>query len=103
MDVLSTVINREIQDLPTDLPPHFPDVAPPAFTEGDKLRWISCSEQTDWGIVIGRFFNYAPHCHDWQWCYLLWLDQQSPSAAWIVADTAWESDLQLLLEDKADG
>ncbi len=99
MDVLSSVVNREIQSSPTDLPAHFPDVVQPAFKEGDKLRWISASEKTDWGIVIGRFFNYAPHYHDWQWCYLIWLDKQSPSAAWIIADTAWEEDLESLSQE----
>ncbi|HEY9637249.1 MAG TPA: hypothetical protein V6D14_27865 [Coleofasciculaceae cyanobacterium] len=96
MDVLSIVVNREIHSSPTGLPAHFPDVAQPAFKEGELLRWITGSEQTDWGIVIGRFYNYAPHRRCWMWCYLIWLDKQSPSAAWIVADTAWQDDLEPL-------
>ncbi len=100
-DVLSIVVSREIQSSSTDLPAQFPDVAQPAFKEGDKLRWISDTEQKDWGIVIGRFFNYAPHCDDWQWYYLIWLDSNSPSATWIVADTAWEGDLEPLEKEDA--
>jgi hypothetical protein len=45
MDVLSSVVNREIQSSPTDLPAHFPDVVQPAFKEGELLRWISASEK----------------------------------------------------------
>lgn len=80
--------------LPSDLPTAFPDVESPCFLLGDRLRWISNKETTDWGIAIGRFYSFAPHCEQWQWCYLIWLDPDSPSSAWVRADIAWEEDLE---------
>lgn len=85
--------------LPTpssDLPSHFPDVEMPRFLYGDRLYWMSDGEVTDWGVVIGRFYSFAPHCDRWQWCYLLWLDADSPSSAWVKSDIAWEDDLNPL-------
>ena len=66
----------------------------PRFHLGDRLRWIPYGNATDWGLVMGRFYSYAPHCRCWQWCYLIWLDPASPSAAWVRADIAWEDDLE---------
>jgi hypothetical protein len=80
----------------TDLPESFPDVEMPRFLYGDRLYWLSDGERTDWGIAIGRFYSFAPHCCRWRWCYLIWLDPDSPSSAWIKADIAWEEDLQPL-------
>lgn len=80
----------------TDLPTTFPDVELPRFLYGDRLRWISKDETTDWGIAIGRFYSFAPHCGSWCWCYLIWLDSDSPSTAWVKADVAWEDDLEPL-------
>lgn len=77
-----------------DLPANFPDIAGPYFLYGDRLRWISKGETTDRGVVIGRAYSFAPHRCQWQWCYLLWLDTDSPSAAWLRTDTAWEDDLE---------
>lgn len=79
---------------PSDLPATFPDVETPRFLYGDRLQWISNSETTDWGSVIGRFYCFAPHCDRWQWCYLIWLDPNSPSSSCVKADIAWEEDLQ---------
>ncbi len=64
------------------------------FTIGDKVQWKPISNPTDWGMVIGRFYAYAQHRCRWSWKYLIWLDQDSPSSLWSVADTAWEEDLQ---------
>ena len=80
----------------TDLPSNFPDVEMPRFLYGDRLCWLSNGETTDWGIAIGRFYSFAPHCCRWQWCYLIWLAPDSPSSAWIRADIAWEDDLKPL-------
>lgn len=76
------------------LPSSFPDVEIPQFLYGDRLRWISEGEATDWGIVIGRFYSFAPHSCCWAWCYLIWLDPDSPSSSWIMTDIAWEEDLK---------
>lgn len=81
------------------LPANFPDVETPKFLYGDRLCWLSDGEVSDWGIVIGRFYSFAPHCDRWAWCYLLWLDPASPSSAWLTADTAWEGDLQPMETD----
>ena len=82
-----------------DLPANFPDVQTPRYLYGDKLRWILDSDKTDWGIVIGRFYSFAPHLCAWTWCYLIWLDKLSPSSPWTVADIAWENDLEPLEDD----
>ena len=80
----------------SELPATFPDVEIPRFLYGDRLCWTTQNDTTDWGIVIGRFYSFAPHrCH-WHWCYLIWLDPDSPSTAWVRADTAWEEDLEPL-------
>jgi hypothetical protein len=80
------------------LPANFPNVQTPRYLYGDKLRWIPQGDKTDWGVAIRRFYRFAPHHCAWTWCYLIWLDQLSPSAAWTVADTAWEDDLEPLEE-----
>lgn len=80
----------------TDLPATFPDVDMPRFLYGDRLRWLSNHETTDWGVAIGRFYNFAPHRCRWHWCYLIWLDPDSPSSTWVKADIAWEDDLEPL-------
>jgi hypothetical protein len=98
-DVLSGLPIREIAQNSISLPANFPNVISPRYKEGQCLGWISESQPTDWGIVVGRFFNYAPHLKEWSWCYLIWLDKNSPSAAWVVADTAWEDDLKLCEEE----
>lgn len=83
------------QKLSVDLPDDFPDTAKtPRFLYGDRLRWLD--SDTDWGIVIGRFYNFAPHLCCWSWCYLIWLSKDSLSAAWTSADIAWEEDLEPL-------
>ena len=78
----------------TDFPDDFPNVESPRFLDGDRLRWKTREKATDWGIVIGRFYSFAPHCRCWRWCYLIWLDTDSPSAAWVRTDIAWEDDLE---------
>ncbi|MEH1951968.1 MAG: hypothetical protein V7K77_34195 [Nostoc sp.] len=91
-DLFPELIN---QKLSVDLPADFPDTAKtPRFLYGDRLRWLS--SDTDWGIAIGRFYNFAPHLCCWSWCYLIWLSEDSLSAAWTSADIAWEEDLEPL-------
>jgi len=40
-------------------------------------------EKADWGIVIGKFYNYEPRRCCWMWCYIIWLDSDSKSAAGV--------------------
>lgn len=92
---LPRLINQKISPTSVDLPDDFPNTAKtPRFLYGDKLRWIG--SDTDWGTAIGRFYSFAPHLCCWTWCYLIWLSKDSPSAAWISADIAWEEDLEPL-------
>jgi len=98
-DVLSGLPIREVAQTSHSLPANFPNVISPRYKEGQSVRWIGENEPSDWGIVIGRFYNYASHLKEWSWCYLIWLDKNSLSAAWIVADTAWEDDLKLFEEE----
>jgi hypothetical protein len=98
-DIPPSLVHLVFPPLFIDLPANFPDVQTPRYLYGDKLRWISEGDKTDWGIAIGRFYSFAPHHCAWMWCYLIWLDKLSPSAAWTVADIAWEDDLEPLEED----
>lgn len=90
------IANLQLSLPKADLPATFPQVEIPRFRDGDRLRWQSHGEMSDWGIAIGRFYSFAPHRCRWRWCYLIWLDSDSPSAAWIKADLAWEDDLEPL-------
>ncbi|MFB2836889.1 hypothetical protein, partial [Floridanema evergladense] len=59
------------------LPENFPQNSKtPLFWIGDRIRWkiINNKEQTDFGIVIGKFYAYARHRASWEWKYLIWLD-----------------------------
>ncbi|MEH2161751.1 MAG: hypothetical protein V7K38_12035 [Nostoc sp.] len=92
---LPRLINQKFSLESVDLPDDFPHTAnTPRFLYGDRLRWLGSN--TDWGIVIGRFYSFAPHLCCWSWCYLIWLSKDSLSAAWISADIAWEEDLEPL-------
>jgi hypothetical protein len=97
-DIPLNLIHLPFPPSSVDLPANFPDVQTPRFLYGDKLRWIPDGDKTDWGIAIGRFYGFAPHLCAWTWCYLIWLNKLSPSAAWTAADTAWENDLEPLEE-----
>ncbi|WP_339380346.1 hypothetical protein [Coleofasciculus sp. FACHB-SPT9] len=81
------------------LPPNFPDSAQiPRFLYGDRLQWkpLSDTDETDRGIVIGRFYTFAPHRYQWAWKYLILIDPESPGAQFCVADTCWEEHLEPL-------
>ncbi len=83
------------------LPTNFKETAMPCYKDGDSLRWNPACGDVDWGIAIGRFYAYAPHLCRWSWKYIILLDSHSPSAAWVIADTAWEEDLFLLEQEVA--
>lgn len=100
-DAANYLSSLELPPPSTALPANFPDVEMPRFLYGDRLRWMSGTEATDWGVVVGRFYNFAPHCCRWRWCYLIWLDSDSPSSPWVSADIAWEDDLEPLRSEEA--
>lgn len=89
-DVLPNPIHLEV--LSCDLPPNFADAVTPRFLEGTRVRWVA--ENREWGVILGRFYAFAPHLCAWTWRYVVWIESDSPSADWIVADTAWENDLE---------
>jgi hypothetical protein len=92
-EVLPDSISQEIQLPESGLPNNFPDAEMPHYSEGKTVRWKSAIENSDWGIVLGRFYAYAPHLCRWSWKYVVLLDKNSPSSDWCVADVAWENDL----------
>jgi hypothetical protein len=93
-------MNQEIKFPDSGLPNNFPDVEMPHYAEGKTVRWKSALETSDWGIVLGRFYAYAPHLCRWTWKYVVLLDSNSPSSDWVNADTAWENDLAEVNNDK---
>jgi len=96
LDTFTPLTKLHLPPPATYLPTTFPNVEMPRFLYGDLLCWANQGNATDWGTVIGRFYSFAPHCCRWRWCYLIWLDPDSPSAAWVRADIAWEDDLEPL-------
>jgi len=92
-DVFSRPITLEFPQS-ASLPSDFPNSAPKPRFEFGVMAVIVSPGGCEWGIVIGRFYSYAPHRCCWMWRYILWLDSASSSAAWVVAATAWEEDLQ---------
>ncbi|MBG1271419.1 hypothetical protein [Nostoc sp. WHI] len=99
-DIVPSLINLKCPDASIELPDNFPDVAKtPRFLYGDRLRWLSTESDTDWGIVIGRFYSFGCDRCCWSWCYLIWLSKDCPSAAWTSADIAWEEDLEAISEE----
>lgn len=76
----------------------------PLFWLGEMASWkrLPDNVKADFGVVIGRFYLPAAHRgFQWGWKYLILLDKNSPSAAWTVADSAWEEDLQPLFQEEA--
>jgi hypothetical protein len=90
------VFLSEIPPPSKPLPINFKKSATPRYPDGSCLRWIPSDGGVDWGIAIGRFYAYAPHLCRWSWKYIIFLDSHSPSAAWVVADTAWQDDVEPL-------
>ncbi len=91
----------------TDLPANFPTTASsPRFIYGDYLRMCpvpidgQTEIETDTGRCIGRYYAYAPHHCQWMWKYVIWLDKDSLSAAWCVATTTWEDELQPVTQEE---
>lgn len=98
----SSLCNLQLTSPLIDLPSHFPNVEMPHFSYGDRLRWIAEEEETDSGIIIGRFYSFAPHKLCWMWGYLILLDSSSPSSTWVSADVAWEDDLECLQRENTE-
>ncbi|MBD2340114.1 hypothetical protein H6G64_24410 [Calothrix sp. FACHB-156] len=84
---------------PQSLPEDFPqNTTPPLFWCGDRIRWLPVADEpeTNSGVIIGRFFAYAQHQAQWTWKYLIWLDN---SFNVVIADTAWEQDIEPINEE----
>jgi hypothetical protein len=98
---LSGLVHLKFPSPSIELPANFSNVQTPRFLYSDKLRWISVNGDSDFGTVIGRFYSFAPHSCEWQWSYLIWLDKNSLSSVWIIADTAFEEDLEPVEEEES--
>ncbi len=99
-EIVPNSVSYEIQLPDSGLPSNFPNVEMPHYAEGKTVRWKSALENSDWGIVLGRFYAYAPHLCRWTWKYVVLLDSNSPSEEWCVADVAWQNDLVEVNNDK---
>ncbi len=93
-EILPYSVSQEIQFPSSGLPRNFPEVEHPQFSEGKKVRWKSSINGEDWGLILGRFYAYAPHLCRWSWKYVVLLNKTSPNSAWVTSDTAWEQDLE---------
>jgi hypothetical protein len=93
------VLLEDSPPLSPELPANFFESATPCYKDGSSLRWLPSKGGVDWGIAIGRFYAYAPHLSRWSWKYIILLDSHSPSAAWVMADMAWEEDLELFEQE----
>lgn len=93
-ELLPSSINQEIQFPNSKLPNNFPNVEMPHYSEGKIVQWTSTIKNSDWGIVLGRFYAYASHISRWSWKYVVLLDKNSPSSAWCLAEEAWQEDLE---------
>lgn len=93
--------------IPQENPAMFLSAEPPRFEVGAVVQWKPLTDDedehklNDWGVVMGRFYGYAPHSGQWLWCYLIYLDPDAPSARWCSVDTAWENDLEGIEEEDA--
>jgi len=81
-----------LNSLPEGFPHHTPT---PKFQIGDRVRWQPQPTE-DLGTITGIQYTPAQGLQSWAWRYIVWLDLQSPSQQWIRADTAWETDLELI-------
>ena len=58
--MISTLPLKQLKDIPpsTELPTSFAKIHRPRFECGEMVRWTDVGEEGDWGIVIGKFYNY---------------------------------------------
>jgi len=80
--------------------PNLLNTPPPDYSIGTKVRLTPIDGATEWGTIIGYYLCYAEHHCKWQWKYILFLDFDSPSAAWVKTTFAWQDEIQCLLGDK---
>lgn len=99
-DVLANPLHIEVVPQSCNHAPNFAETITPRYSEGTRVRWVSINENREWGVIIGRFYAFAPHHYGWMWRYVVLIDSDSPSADWVAADTAWEGDLESM-EDAA--
>ncbi len=64
------------------------------YNNGVKVRLTPVNGATEWGTLIGAYLAYACHRCCWMYRYVLWLDKDSPSAAWLKATCVWEDDIE---------
>lgn len=99
-EVLENILAQaQFLRLPIDMPATVMDMRIPTFRLGEVVQWIAFDGDEaalmDWGVVVGKFYGYAPQSLRWMWCYLVLLDPDSLAAQWGMIDTAWENELEL--------
>lgn len=77
--------------------PNLSSIPSPYYAIGDRVRLTPVDGATEWGTLIGYYLCYAAHRCQWVCRYILFLDETSPSAAWIKSTFAWEDEIESLL------
>lgn len=86
------LVPLRVKDLElANLPEWFPQkLEVPKYDIGTRCQWVPPTELTDRGTIIGRAFvpleKTEDGCLDWSWLYLVFLDLDSPSRSWVVAE-----------------
>ena len=84
-----------------NLPECFPQkLAVPKHDIGTRCQWVPPTDLTDRGTIIGRAFvpvgKKEQGCLGWNWLYLVFLDPDSPSRSWVVAEWVGENDIEVI-------
>jgi hypothetical protein len=69
----------------------------PCYSIGTKVRLTPIDGAAEWGTLVGYYLCYSLHHCKWMYRYILFLDQTSPSAAWIKSSFAWEDEIECRL------
>ncbi|BAY10857.1 hypothetical protein [Calothrix sp. NIES-2098] len=79
--------------------PQLSDIPAPCYSVGTKVRLTPIDGAAEWGTLIGYYLCYAPHRCRWMYRYILYLESNSPSAAWMKSTFAWEEEIESRLEE----
>ena len=78
-----------------NLPSDFPQSAQtPLYLYGDRVRWKISEEESDRGIIIGRFYAFNYELAQWRWKYLTLIDSGLGLDALCHTDVVWERNLE---------
>lgn len=77
--------------------PNLLNLPVPRYAIGVKVRLAPVLGAAEWGTLIGFYWGYAPHRCQWMYRYIIYLDRDSPSAAWIQSTFTWENEIECQL------